>query len=117
VDRDASLVLLGIRTAFKKDLQESVAELVYGEPLRMPGELLTPTTEPVDPEYLISELRQHIARLRPVTVARHTSPSPFVHSDLESSNHVFLRQDTTRRALEPPYSGPYQFLSRRAKTL
>jgi hypothetical protein len=31
--------------------------------------------------------------------------------------HVFLRQDATRRALEPPYSGPYQVLSRREKTL
>jgi transposase InsO family protein len=35
------LVLLGIRTAFKEDLQASVAELVYGKPLRIPGELLT----------------------------------------------------------------------------
>jgi transposase InsO family protein len=35
------LVLLGIRTAFKTDLQASVAELIYGEPLRIPGELLT----------------------------------------------------------------------------
>jgi hypothetical protein len=31
--------------------------------------------------------------------------------------HVFLCQDATRRALEPPYSGPYQVLSRRDKTL
>jgi hypothetical protein len=35
------LVLLGIRTSFKADMQASVAELVYGEPLRIPGELLT----------------------------------------------------------------------------
>jgi transposase InsO family protein len=35
------LVLLGIRTAFKEDLQASVAELVYGKPLTIPGELLT----------------------------------------------------------------------------
>jgi hypothetical protein len=35
------LVLLGIRTSFKADLQASVAELVYGEPLRNPDELLT----------------------------------------------------------------------------
>jgi hypothetical protein len=33
------LVLLGICTSFKADLQASVAELVYGEPLRIPGEL------------------------------------------------------------------------------
>jgi cleavage and polyadenylation specificity factor subunit 1 len=37
------LVLLGIRTSFKADLQASVAELVHGEPLRIPGEFLTLT--------------------------------------------------------------------------
>jgi hypothetical protein len=84
------LVLLGIRTAFKEDLQTSVAELVYGEPLRIPGELLTPTAKPVDPAHLITELRQHMARLRPVPAARHASPSTFVHSDLERFTHVFL---------------------------
>jgi cleavage and polyadenylation specificity factor subunit 1 len=88
--------------AFKEDLQESVDELVYGEPLRIPGELLTPTAGPVDPAQLTTELRQHMARLRPVPAARHTSPSTFVHSELERCTHVFLRQDTTRRALKPP---------------
>jgi hypothetical protein len=96
------LVLLGISTVYKEDLQASVVELVYGEPLRIPGELLIPTAEPVDPAHLITELRQHMARLRPVPAARHTSPSTFVHSDLERCTHVFLRQDTTREALEPP---------------
>jgi hypothetical protein len=36
------LVLHGIRTAYQEDLQSSAAELVYGEPLRIPGELLVP---------------------------------------------------------------------------
>ena len=33
------LVLLGIRTAYKEDLQSSEAEIVYGEPMPVPGEL------------------------------------------------------------------------------
>jgi cleavage and polyadenylation specificity factor subunit 1 len=111
------LVLLGIRTAFKEDLHPSVPELVYGKPLRIPGELLTPSTNPVDPALLITELRQHMARLRPVPAARHTSPATFIHSALEECTHVFLRQDAMRRALEPPYSGPYKVLSRRDKVL
>jgi hypothetical protein len=85
------LVLLGVRAAFKEDLQASVAELVYGEPLRIPGELLTPNAEPADPAHLITELRRHMARLRPVPAARHASPTTFVHSDLEKCMHVFLR--------------------------
>jgi hypothetical protein len=80
------LVLLGIRTTFKEVLQASVAELVYGEILRIPGELLTPTADPVGLAHLITELRQHMTRLRPVPAARHASPSTFVHSDLTSSS-------------------------------
>jgi hypothetical protein len=111
------LVLLGIHTSFKEDLQASVAELVYGEPLRIPGELLTLTANPVDPAHLITELRQHMTRLRPVPAARHTIPATFVHHDLQKCTHVFLRQDAMRRTLEPPYTGPFKVLSRRDKTL
>jgi cleavage and polyadenylation specificity factor subunit 1 len=100
------LVLLGVRTAFKTELQASVAEFVYGEPLRIPGELLTPTTDQVEPAHLITQLRQHTARLRPIPAARHATPATFVHKDLHNSTHVFLRQDAIRRALESPYSGP-----------
>jgi hypothetical protein len=103
------LVLLGIRTSFIEDLQASVAELVYGEPLRIPGEILTPTPNPVDPALLITELRQHMARLRPFPAARHASPATFVHSDLGKFTHVFFRQDTARRALEPPTVAPTRF--------
>ncbi|PNF38549.1 hypothetical protein B7P43_G04021, partial [Cryptotermes secundus] len=111
------LVLLGIRTAFKEGLQGSVAELVYGEPLSILGELLTPTADPVDPAHLITQLRQYMARLRPIPATRHASPATFVHSDLEKCTHVFLRQDTTSRSLKPPYSGPYQVLSWKEKTM
>jgi hypothetical protein len=103
--------------AFKEDLQASAAVLVYGEPLRIPGELLTPIAYPVDPALLITELCQHMALLRPVPEARHASPDTIVHSDLEKCNLVFFRQDTTRRAFEPRYSGPYQVLSRKDKTM
>jgi cleavage and polyadenylation specificity factor subunit 1 len=111
------MVLLGICTPFKEeDLQASVPELIYGKPLRIPGKLLAPTAEPVNPVHLITQLRQHMARLRPVPATRHTSPATFMHSDLEKCTHIFICQDTRRRALEPPYSGPYQVLSRRRKT-
>jgi hypothetical protein len=93
------LVLLGIRMPFKKNVQASVAELVYGEPLRIPGELLAPAADPVDPAHLITELRRYMARLRPVPATRHAYLATFVRSDLERCTYVFLRQDTCR-ALE-----------------
>jgi hypothetical protein len=76
--------------AFKEDLQASVAELVYGEPLRIPGELLTPSADHVDPAHLITELCQHMASLRPVPAANHTSLATFLHSDLKKCTHIFL---------------------------
>jgi cleavage and polyadenylation specificity factor subunit 1 len=95
------LVLLGIRTSFKAYLQALVAEIVYGEPLRIPGELLTPTADPVEPAHLITQLRRHMVRLRPVPAAHHASSATFVHKDLHNCTHVFLRQAATRRALKP----------------
>jgi hypothetical protein len=103
------LVLLGIHTSFKADLQASVAQLVYGEPLRIPGELLTPTADPVEPAHLITQLRRHVARLRPVPASHHTSSATFVHMDLHNCTHVFVRQDATPGSGAPsqlPLPGP-----------
>jgi hypothetical protein len=111
------LVLLGIRTSFKADLQASVAEIVYGKPLRIPVELLTPTADSLDPAHLITWLCQHIASLILVPAARDAYPATFVHKDLHNYTHVFLHQDATRQALESPYSGPYHVLSLRKETL
>jgi hypothetical protein len=49
------LVLLNIRTAFKEYLQSSAAVLVYGEPLRLPGELLVPATPKAEPSIFIQQ--------------------------------------------------------------
>ena len=111
------LVLLGMRTSFKEDLQASVAELVYREPLRIPGELLAASPTTGDPSELITQLRRHFEQLRPVPASRHASPAAFVHKDLADSTHVFLRQDAVRRPLDPPYSGPHKVLARTKKTL
>ncbi|GFS49141.1 retrovirus-related Pol polyprotein from transposon opus, partial [Nephila pilipes] len=36
----------------------------------------------------------------------------FVHKDLRSCSHVFVRIDRIRKALEPPYQGPYRVVER-----
>lgn len=110
------LVLLGIRNAYKEDLQSSAAELVYGEPLRVPGELLAPATPDVEPSVLMQQLRRHMESLRPIPAARHASYATFVHKDLKDITHVFLRHDAVRRSLEPPYSGPHRVVARTDKT-
>lgn len=116
--RALPMVLLGVRSAFKEDLKCSSAELVYGEPLRLPGELLVPSpSQQHASEDFVSQLRSIMANLRPVPASHHTRPSSFVFRDLADATHVFLRDDTVRRSLQPPYKGPYEILARNDKNL
>jgi hypothetical protein len=110
-----SLVLLGICTAFKANLQASVAELVYGESLRILGELLTPTTDPVETAHLISQLGQHMALLRPVPAGRHASPATFVHNCLQKCTRL-PPSGHNAPGFGAPYSGPYQVLLEKENT-
>ena len=58
-----------------------------------------------------------MSQLRPTLAARHVFPTIFIHKSLRDSSHVFLRQDTIRRGLEPQYSVPHQVITRTDKTL
>jgi len=109
------LVLLGIRNAFKEDIQATTAELVFGEPLRLPGELVAAKEETtIEKSEFAAKLRQHFSKLRPIPASRHANPSSFVYRDLSHATHVLLRVDKVRRSLEAPYTGPYRIISRSA---
>lgn len=111
------LVLLGIRSSFKENLQASSAELVYGEPLRLPGEFFQASApDSTDLSDFTNRLRRFVAKLQPSPASRHSKNNIFIHKDLLSSSHVFLREDALRGALQPPYTGPYEVLERSDKT-
>lgn len=113
-------VLLGMRASLKEDLQSSPAELVYGEPLCLPGEFISPSSSSspdADVTSFASQLRRLMSRLQPTPATHHGSKPTFVHKDLNSSTHVFLRDDTVRPSLKPPYTGPYRIISKRDKTI
>ena len=111
------LVLLGIRSSFKQDLGCCSAELLYGTPLQLPGEFFNPPPYSLaDQHVFLQNLSNHMNKLKPCPPRSVSSNKPFVHPDLDSSSHVFLRQDAVQRPLQPPYSGPYKVLKRFAKT-
>lgn len=112
-------VLLGIRSAWKSDLQASTAEIVYGEPLRLPGQFFSNSCDAaVEPSNLVSRLRAHMSKLAPQPTSWHTSSSkPFyIPKDLGTATHVFIRQGPARRPLQAAYLGPYEVLRRGPKT-
>nr|XP_018909024.1 PREDICTED: uncharacterized protein LOC109038438 [Bemisia tabaci] len=110
------IVLLGIRAALKEDIHLSAADMVYGEPLRLPGELLVSSNEPIwEPVLYADKLRSQMATLRPTPASKHSMPGSFVFKDLANCTHAFLR-DETRKSLQPPYTGPHKIIRRDDKT-
>ena len=112
------LVLLGMRAAVKSDLHCSVAEMVFGETLRLPGEFFVPSDGDMaaDPAF-VADLRQKIRLLRPIPPVWHGGESrrSYVSQELSSATHVFVRVGPRKTPLQSPYQGPFKVLERREK--
>ena len=113
------LVLLGIRTTFKEDIFTTSSELVYGEPIRLPGEYFKPANveSTCNPSDLLHRLQNVFHRLQPTPISRHCKPGEFVFNELKNCKHVFVREGPFLRALQCPYIGPYEVLSRSDKNM
>ena len=108
-------VMLGLRSAPKEDLQASSAELVYGQPLRVPGEFLPDATAPWSASSHRTVSRGVADAFVPVPTTRHCLPQSYVPRDLPAARYVFIRHDSHRSPLQPPYDGPFRVLEAGAK--
>lgn len=113
--RTLPTVLLGLRSAVREDVGASAAEMVFGQPLRLPGEFFEPSGRREDTEGTLKTLRDAMKNIRPAP-HRSSTAKTFIHKDLMDCTHVFLRDDAVRKPLTPPYSGPYRVISREQKT-
>ena len=104
-------ILLGIRTAPKEDLGTSSAELVYGEPLTVPGDFIPASGNAREPTSHLQALRNKVRSLAPVPTSQHGLQSSSVPKDLATSQYVFIRRDMHRSPLQHPYEGPYKVIS------
>ncbi|XP_018323620.1 uncharacterized protein K02A2.6-like [Agrilus planipennis] len=111
-------VMLGIRTAWKDDLKSSAAEMVYGEPIRIPGEFFAPTNPVCNdaPINYVQTLRQYIQQLRPTDGSNHGRRSIFIFKELSDTESVFLRRGGPKGLLQQPYEGPFKVVERSDKT-
>ncbi|XP_063384931.1 uncharacterized protein LOC134671077 [Cydia fagiglandana] len=89
--------------------------MVYGESLRLPGEMLVSAPDESrldDPADFVVQLRRKMSSIRPAPVSRHSTRPIFISKNLPTATHVFLRDDTVRRPLQPPYTGPFAVVRR-----
>lgn len=108
-------VLLGLRSALNSS-NLAVAEMVYGVPLRLPGDFLSePSQQTINEDNFVGELRKYMSKLQPVPSKHKNKCSTFVHKDLNSTEYVFVRIDRVKKSLERPFEGPYKVLNRTEK--
>ena len=101
-------VLLGIRTVPKEDLECSSAEMVYGAPLTVPGDFLPRGQDTDDVAQFLPRLRETVRKLAPRPPVPHGTKPSSVPTALADSRFVFVRRDSHRPPLTPPYEGPYK---------
>ena len=107
-------VLLGLRTSIRADSDCSPSDVLYGGPLRLPGDFLTPaSTAPLaSPSEFSVRLRSAMSAAKPLPVLYHGGSPSRTDPALRSSSHAFLRIDAVKRPLVPPYEGPFPVVRR-----
>lgn len=108
-------ILLGIRSAFKADMNATPAEMVYGTALRLPADMFD-STDSTNKMQFIEELRSKMNELKPIATSNHSNQSIFVYPALHDCSHVFLRTDHVSPPLTAPYTGPHKVIHRSDKT-
>ncbi|XP_055615298.1 uncharacterized protein LOC129761586 [Toxorhynchites rutilus septentrionalis] len=106
------MILLGIRVAFREDLQCSVADMVYGQALRIPGEFFQSATEDIDRSEFAKMLHRTFDNIKPQNAEHHGRRQVFINANLKTCTHVFVRVDSVKRSLQHPYEGPYKVIRR-----
>lgn len=105
------IVMLGLRTALKTDLETSPAEFVYGSTLTLPGQFFDSSKTQANDKDFIRNLKDNMNNFRPTPIKHHNNNMHFfVHPQLSDSKFVFIRNDAGRTAFQLPYNGPYKVL-------
>ena len=113
---DLPVVLLGIRTSWRTELDCSPSDLVYGMTLAVPGSFLEPVSrEELPSSDFVNDLYRSMREIEPTQMSHHTSPRTNMPASLEASDFVYVRENAVRPPLVRPYSGQFKVLEKTAK--
>ena len=106
-EKQLPLVLLGLRSAVKIDLNCSSAELVHGTTLTLPGQLVIDKSTNTASNYnkFIEQLGQYMSKLSH-TKSRTPKTKTHMNYAQHSCTHVLVRDLTHKHPIQPPYKGP-----------
>ncbi|KFM73226.1 Sorting nexin-29, partial [Stegodyphus mimosarum] len=103
------LILLGIRSSVKDDIQATCSDLAYCTTLKLPSEILCSDqlSSPSPTLTYVYGLRSIMQSLIPIVTSKHCSEPIHIHPSLLSLSHVYLRIDSVKPPLQQPYSDDY----------
>lgn len=110
-------ILLGLRSIVLENLNASPAELVYGTNLRLPYHFFNQAKPKIkaDPTSFVERLKEVMNKIKPVPSSDHSKAKIFIHKDMETCTHVFIRHDGVKKSLQPNYTGPFEVIARYPK--
>ena len=105
-------VMLGIRAAPKEDSAVSAAEMVFGSPLTLPGQIQTEEDVPADSTRgrADSAVKKFETATRSYAEVARAVPRPLADAEL-----VYVKRGAVSPPLTQCYSGPYQVVERGPK--
>lgn len=109
-------VLLGLRTAFKEDLNCSAAELVYGKSLDLPADFFSRPRGTEIPGDLVADLKERMSKIVPAQT-RPKEVTFYIPDSLDKCSHVFVKVGGRPTGLSPPYEGPFRVIRRLRHTV
>ena len=106
-------VLLSLRATPKEDSNLSSAELVYGAPILLPGQL---QQGPEPPPTTFMAADRCTPLWIPTRLPSSTPASAALPGDLADARYVYVRHSGVSRPLTPAYSGPFLVIERSPKS-
>ena len=117
--KSISTILFGLRTIIQDGADYSIAQMVYGTSIRIPADFVCEKENilDLDPTHYTKELIQYIKQLKPRPIKHHSKSNIFIHKDLNTATHMFIRNDKVYKPLEANYLGPFKVCCRSDKTI
>ena len=111
-------VLLGMRSSTRDGSAISPAHLVFGSPLRLPGEFFPPyRSDSVPTSDFVTQLQSSIQNSVPFPADFNSAQrSASIPAALSTCAAAFVHVDAVKRPLTQPYVGPCEVLRRGEKT-
>lgn len=115
VSSEEPIVVLGLRSVFKEDINATAAEMVYGQCLRLPGEMVVDLEQNFNNSEFLDKIKKYFNNFKSNISHHNNLMKVYIPKHLEKCQYVFVRKDTNKFGLCYPYEGPFEVLHKNAK--